>query len=208
MPLPVVERIKRERSWLGWLTFGVVLLTAGVISMVANSGAAHPQPADVLAGCVAICGVGLVVGALAGRARAMIPLGILLVMLLGIANALPRNLSWSAGTRSWSPVSSDLASTYVLGAGKADLDLTRLGAGATASIDARLGAGRLMVFVPRGSGLVIDAKVSAGRVYVFGHEQDGAGVTLHQVIAPTRATAGTLTLHLEDGFGDVEVRNA
>jgi hypothetical protein len=177
------------------------------MSLVASSGAAHPQPPDVLAVCVAITGVGLLVGGFLGRARAMIPVGILLVLGLGVTNALPRDLTWTAGTRSWAPVATDIAPAYVLGAGKADLDLSRL-ATSTATIDARIGAGRLMVFVPRGTGLVIDAKVSAGRVLIFGHEQDGSGVSAKQVIPATRPHAGTLTLHLRGGFGDLEVRNA
>jgi phage shock protein PspC (stress-responsive transcriptional regulator) len=208
LSLPIAAPAPRERAWLGWVTFGLVLLTAGVLSVVATSGAAHLQPADVLAACVAVCGVGLVIGAFAGRARAIIPLGLLLVLALGLANALPRNLTWTAGTRSWTPVPSDLASSYVLGAGKADLDLSHLGAATTATIDARMGAGRLIVYVPRRSGVVIDAKVGAGRMWVLGHEQDGTGVSLHRVILPAAPGAGTLTLHLEDGFGDVEVRNA
>lgn len=215
MPMPTmptqtmpIVRQPRERSWLGWLTFGAVLVVAGTLSVIATSGAAHPQPADVLAACVAVCGVGLVVGALAGRARAIIPIGILLVLGLGVANTLPRDLTWTAGTRSWTPARSDLASSYVLGAGKADLDLSRLGKTTTATVDVRIGAGRLIVYVPRGAGVVVDAKVGAGRVYLFGHEQDGTGVQIRQVVPPAGSAAGTLTLNLQGGFGDLEVRNA
>ncbi|HEX3706084.1 MAG TPA: PspC domain-containing protein [Mycobacteriales bacterium] len=196
----------RERAWLGWLTFSAVLLAGGVLWLVASSDAAHPQPADALAVCVAIAGAGLMVGTFAGRARAMIPIGLLLAMALGLANALPRDLTWSAGTRDWAPVSSDIAPSYVLGAGKADLDLTGLDPAMSATIDARIGTGRLIVTVPRGIGVVIDAKVGAGRLYVFGHEQEGTGVKTAVTTAP-RPHDGTLTLHLQGGFGDLEVRN-
>jgi phage shock protein PspC (stress-responsive transcriptional regulator) len=195
----------RERAWLGWLTFGAVLLAAGVLWLVASSGAAHPQPADALAGCVAIAGAGLVVGAFAGRARAMIPIGLLLVGSLAVANALPRELTWTAGTRDWTPVSSDLAHSYVLGVGKADLDLTRLDPATSTTVDVRIGAGRLHVFVPRGVAVVVDAKLGAGRLHIFDRDQDGTGLTAHQVVAATRKQAGTLTLHLQGGFGDLEV---
>jgi hypothetical protein len=176
------------------------------MSLVAGSGAAHPQPADVFAVCVAIAGVGLIVSGFAGRARAMIPIGVLLVMGLGVTNALPRDLTWSAGTRNWAPVATDIAPSYVLGAGKADLDLTKL-ATSTATINARIGAGRLIVLVPHGAGLVIDAKMGAGRIVILGHEQDGSGVAAHQVVPASRPHAGTLTLHLQSGFGDLEVRD-
>ncbi len=199
-PLP-----PRERAWLGWLTFGAVLVTAGVMSLVASSGAAHPQPADVVAVCVAIAGVGLVVGGFLGRARAMIPIGLLLVLGLAVTNALPRDLTWTAGTRDWTPVATTLAPSYVLGAGRADLDLSRLPLTTTATIDVRIGAGRLHVFVPEGIGVIVEAKVGAGRLHIFGRDQDGTGVTAREVIPATRPHAGTLTLHLQGGFGDLEV---
>jgi hypothetical protein len=154
-----------------------------------------------------VAGAGLLVGTFVGRARAMIPLGIVLVLVLAVTDALPRNLTWSAGTRSWTPVAADLAPSYVLGAGKADLGLGRL-TGVTATVDARIGAGRLIVFVPRGSGLVIDAKVGAGRIVILGHEQDGTGLSVRQVVPASGPRAGTLTLHLQGGFSDLEVRDA
>jgi phage shock protein PspC (stress-responsive transcriptional regulator) len=203
LPIP---RPPRERAWLGWLSFGLIALVAGVLALIASSGVAHPQPADVFAVCVAIAGVGLVVSGFVGRARAMIPIGILLVLGLAITNALPRDLTWTAGTRNWAPVASDVAPSYVLGAGKADLDLTKLGT-STATIDARIGAGRLIVLVPRGAGLVIDAEMGAGRILIFGHEENGTGVESTRTVAATRPRAGTLTLHLHGGFGDLEVRN-
>jgi phage shock protein PspC (stress-responsive transcriptional regulator) len=206
MPLPTVSPPK-DRAWLGWLTFGAIVLVAGVMSLVASSGVAHPQPADVFAVCVAVAGVGLIVSGFVGRARAMIPVGVVLVLGLAVTNALPHDLTWSAGTRSWAPVtSSDLAPSYVLGAGKADLDLTRLGT-STATVDARIGAGRLIVLVPHGVGLVIDAKIGAGRIVILGHEQDGSGVEAKRVLPASRPHAGTLTLHLQSGFGDLEVRD-
>jgi phage shock protein PspC (stress-responsive transcriptional regulator) len=204
---PSVPKPPTERAWLGWLTFGLIVLAAGILSLVASSGATHPQPADVLAVCVAVAGVGLVVGTFAGRARAIIPIGLLLVVMLGIANQLPRDLSWSAGTRDWVPVSGDIASSYVLGAGKADLNLTGLDVSHSATVDARIGVGRLVVTVPNGMGLVVDAKVGAGRTYLLGHEQDGTGINTTTTL-PARAHDGTLTLHLQGGFGDLEVQSA
>jgi phage shock protein PspC (stress-responsive transcriptional regulator) len=204
----VMPRPPKERAWLGWLTFGAVLLTGGVLWLLASSNAAHPQPADALAICVAICGVGLVVGTFLGRARAMIPIGILLVLALGIANALPRDLTWTAGTRDWTPTLLTPASAFVLGAGKADLDLTGVDPTTSATVVARIGAGRMIVTVPHGMGVVVDATVGAGRLYIFGHEQDGTGVKYFVTKPPTRPHDGTLTVDLRGGFGDLEVQDA
>jgi phage shock protein PspC (stress-responsive transcriptional regulator) len=209
-PAERVEDVKprRPRSWLGWLTFGAMLIVAGVLSIVGMTALAHPQPADVLAATVAVVGIGLIIGGWWGRAWLMIPVGLLLVGLFGIADGVPRNLTWTAGTRTWAPTGADLSSSYVLGAGNATLDLSKLGVGRTATIDTRIGAGRLIVIVPRGSGVAVHATNSAGRIVLFGHESDGTGLNTSWNVAGNRPTAGTLTLNLQAGYGDVEVRDA
>jgi Cell wall-active antibiotics response 4TMS YvqF len=162
----------------------------------------------VLAALVAVVGVGLIVGAVRGRAWLMIPVGLLLVALLGVADAVPRNLTWTSGTRTWTPISASINSPYVLGAGDATLDLSNLGAAQSATIVSRIGAGRLIVLVPRGSSVSVHARTSAGRVLLFGHRQAGTGVDDRFSAISTRPAAGTLTLDLQVGFGDVEVRDA
>jgi hypothetical protein len=52
---------------------------------------------------------------------------------------------------------------------------------------------------------VIDAKLGAGRLHILGRDQDGSGLSMHQVLPATRPHAGTITLHLQGGFGDLEV---
>jgi hypothetical protein len=192
---------------LGWLTLAVSLLTAGILCVVAAAGWAHPQPADVLAACVAVVGIGLLVGTVYGRAWSMIALGVLLVGCLLLASALPRNLTWTAGNRFWSPVTSGPHQPYVLGAGDAQLDLSQLPANDQTSIVSRIGAGRLVVLVPRGTALDVHATTSAGRVEIFGHEQDGTGVDVQQTIRGKGTGPRVVTLDLQMGLGDIEVRN-
>jgi phage shock protein PspC (stress-responsive transcriptional regulator) len=203
----VVVKPRRPRSWLGWLIVGAMLIVAGTLGIVGMTGIAHPQPADVLAAAVAVLGIGLVIGGFWGRARLMILVGVLLVGMLAVADGVPRNLTWTAGNRTWTPTAASLGSSYVLGAGDAKLDLTGVGTARTATVDSRIGAGRLLVIVPRGTGVSVHATNSGGRIVLFGHESDGSGLDAHWSIAP-RPGAGTLTLNLQAGYGDVEVRNA
>jgi phage shock protein PspC (stress-responsive transcriptional regulator) len=164
----------RPRSWLGWLTIGLALLVAGGFSIVAAAGWAHPQPADVLAACVGVLGVGLLVGTVYGRAWSLIPVGALLVGALAVANALPRNLTWTAGNRTWTPLAASSA-PYVLE-------------------------------VPAGTTVIVHAKASAGRIDVFGEEQDGTGVDVRRTVASAAKHPTTVTLDLDMGFGDIELR--
>jgi hypothetical protein len=207
-PTAPEARRQRERSWLGWLTLGATLLVAGVMSVVALAGWAHPQPADVLAASIAVIGAGVLVGAVAGRAWAMIPVGVLLVGCLAVTNALPRHLTWTAGNRHWAPVGTGAHAPYVLGAGDARLDLTRLPKHQATTVVSRVGVGRLIVTVPSDAVVTVNASVSAGQVVLAGTKQDGTGVDVHDTLPTTAARPGTLTLDLAMGFGNVEVRRA
>jgi hypothetical protein len=150
----------------------------------------------------------LLVGSVMGRAWSMIPLGLILVGALAATNALPRNLTWTAGNRSWAPQTSGTHPAYVLGTGDARLDLSLLPAHLPATVTSRVGAGRLIVVVPAGTAVDVHATTSAGRVDVFGHEQDGTGVDVRQTTPGIGAHPRTVTLDLQMGYGDVEVRNA
>jgi phage shock protein PspC (stress-responsive transcriptional regulator) len=200
---------RRTRSWLGPLTLGATMLTAGVFGIVAASGAAHPQPADVLAACVGVVGLGLLVGAVVGRARLMlIPIGLLLVACLAVADALPRNLTWTSGDRTWTPVGAAVQSRYVVGAGDATLDLTKLTPGQNLTISSSTGAGELLVLVPPGSAVDLTAHAGVGQIEAFGHNSSGPGVMQQVNIAGSATPPLTLTLNLHVGFGEVVVRHA
>jgi phage shock protein PspC (stress-responsive transcriptional regulator) len=205
-PAPAV---RRSRSWLGPLTLGATMLTAGVFGIVAATGAAHPQPADVLAACVGVVGLGLLVGAMVGRARLLlIPVGLLLVACLAVADALPRNLTWTSGERTWTPVGTAVQRSYVVGAGNAKLDLTRLTPGQKLTISSSTGAGKLLVLVPPGSAVALTAHVGVGQIEALGHDSAGPGVMQQVNVAGSASPPLRLTLDLHVGFGEVVVRDA
>jgi phage shock protein PspC (stress-responsive transcriptional regulator) len=204
-PAPVARR----RSWLAPLTLGATMLTAGVFGIIAASGLAHPQPADVLAACVGVVGLGLLVGAMVGRARlVLIPVGLLLVACLAAADALPRNLTWTAGEQTWTPIGTAVQSRYVVGAGDATLDLTRLTPGQTLTISSSTGAGELLVLVPPGSAVDLTAHAGVGQIEAFGHNSSGPGIMQQVNLAGSATPPLTLTLDLHVGFGEVVVRHA
>jgi phage shock protein PspC (stress-responsive transcriptional regulator) len=202
---PTVTR--RPPSWLGWLTVGATLLAAGVVSIVGVTGAAHPQPADVLAVCVAVVGLGLLIGAVVGRAWLLIPLGIVLVVALSATDALPRNLTWTAGDRTWTPVGAAPTTPYVLGAGDATLDLTRLDSATPISVASRIGAGELTVLVPPGASVDVHARASAGDVQLFGRDHNGTGLDIRDSVVGT-GSSPPLRLDLQVGYGEIEVDHA
>jgi hypothetical protein len=115
------------------------------------------------------------------------------------------------GTVQWVPtsISSVPVDGYSLAAGKATLNLSSANIDDQREISAQLGAGRLLVIVPSGVRLVLHANVGVGTLATpDGRHDDGVGRTVNAVYAPTTANAPTLTLRLDVGFGNLEVRYA
>ena len=203
---PTVSR--RPPSWLGWLTVGATMLAAGVVSVLGVAGALHPQPADVLAVSIAVIGLGLVVGGFVGRAWLLIPLGVLLAVALAVTDALPRNLTWTAGDRTWTPAGTTVSTPYVLGAGHATLDLTQLTPTQPTDVSAGSGPGS-----SRCSSRAAPVSTSVpgrqpGEVLLFGHRHNGTGLDVRDSVAGTVPSTQPYTLDLQVGYGEIEVRHA
>lgn len=162
---------------------------------------------DLVAGfaiATLVVGAALLVSAFVGRAVALIPLGILLVVGLLAATALDPIISDGVGVREYDIDSlSELEERYELGAGDMRLDLRDLVLdGESHSIDIELGMGELIVDLPSDVRVVVDGELGAGEIDVFDHEESGLGVEVHE----TRSgSEGTLELHLDVGAGYVRV---
>jgi phage shock protein PspC (stress-responsive transcriptional regulator) len=201
----------RERSPLGRITISAALLVAGLlIGWEAASG--RDVPAEVvLAAALGTVGLGLVVGAFYGRARGLVVLGVLLAVATVATAAVDVPVHGGTGDRRWAPTSvAEVRSPYRLGAGQATVDLRDLAvpAGQTLPVTASVGAGQLVVQVPRDAALDVIAHAGIGTVRMpNGPNQDGLDAGLTWTDAGT-GTAGTIKLDLEVGAGNVEVRRA
>jgi phage shock protein PspC (stress-responsive transcriptional regulator) len=212
-PPPPVPRPRRERSVLGAITWWVALVAAGVMFLGDRAGAWHLHPVTVFAVLLAVVGGGLVVGAFVGRSRGLIAFGIVLSVLTALVAAVPAVGAGRTGTVTWAPASTSAIPSdgYSLAAGKATLDLssTRLDGGN--DIQVQLGAGRLVVIVPQDARIVLHANLGVGTLRTpDGRHDDGAGRTVDAVYEAPAAggSTETLTLRLDVGFGNLEVRYA
>lgn len=87
------------------------------------------------------------------------------------------SLGDGVGNHHYAPTNvASLATGYELGIGKLQLDLTKLPAGAPASVYARVGMGELRIVLPRGVPATISTRVKAGDLDVLGHHDDGTDV--------------------------------
>jgi phage shock protein PspC (stress-responsive transcriptional regulator) len=208
---PTPPKPPKERSPLGRITVSVALLAAGLL-VAWDAATSYDVPAVVVFGTVlAVIGAGLVVSAFLGRARGLIPLGILLALVTG-ASAAAHDVPVHAGTgeRVWAPTSAaTLRPTYELGAGSATLDLRHLAAtpGTPLHVKVDVGAGQIRVLLPADLGATVHAHAGVGNIVLPGQEDHngmGADGTWSD---PGSGTAGSVDLDLNVGFGEVEVRD-
>ena len=216
-PAPVPPRpARRERSVLGAMTVSFAVLVVGIVAGADVLGADVP-PVVYLAAPLAVLGLGLLVGAMVGRARWLLAIAIPLALLTALVAAVPQAVRETAGSgvgeRRWTPTTVAAATTeYRLAAGDARLDLTSVPTTATGSavpVRVRLGTGQLVVIVPRSAVVRLDAAVGIGEVRVSGEPaRNGTQLELTTVLTPVGTSTGTFDLVLDVGVGSLEVRRA
>jgi PGF-CTERM protein len=209
--VPAPPAPPRERSILGRVTVSVALIVVGVLIGWNGATDSDVPVRAVIAAALAVVGLGLVVGAYVGRARGLVVLGVLLTLLVSAAAVADIPVRGGVGDRTWRPAAvSDLRSTYRLGIGQSELDLTRLdlaGAGRT-RVDLRQGIGHLLVIVPDNVVVRIDADANAGEIQ-FPDQDPVSGTDLSErVVLPegSAPSAAVLVVDAELGVGSLEVR--
>jgi phage shock protein PspC (stress-responsive transcriptional regulator) len=190
------------------LTLSGALLILGVLGVLATAGAIHVGWTAGMALAVMAVGAGMVVGGVFGRARALIPVGLVLAVPLILAGALGVPLRGETGDTTWAPSSAAaVASPYDLVAGRGSLDLSAVDpAGGTVYVTAHVGAGQLIVTVPDDVAIDVTAHIGVGRIdFADGSEHSGLDLT-KSFDAPAQGNSrGTIVLDLKTGAGDVEV---
>jgi phage shock protein PspC (stress-responsive transcriptional regulator) len=199
-------RPPRRRSKLFALTMSAVLVLAGVLAAIDASGAGDVTARVALALVLLVVGAGLLIGSVVGSARALIPIGLLLVVATAVTTVadIPGG---GTGERRWRPTSvAELRGSYRLSAGDAELDLRALELGGrTRRVRLRVGIGQLTVLLPDGVPVTIDAHTGAGALHVPGRNEDGWNLTRSTSVVGDGG-AGRLVLDLSMGFGELTVQ--
>jgi hypothetical protein len=198
--------VRKERSPLGRLTLSLAVVVTGVLLALRQSGVEELTAPRILAAALLVLGAGLLIGTWRGRARWLLPIGLVLCLVLAATAAAERvDLDASIGERSWQATD---GGSYTLGAGEATLDLRSLRGVEDAMVEARLGLGVLTVLVPQGMSVAVDAEIGEGVIggsaAPFGETDDDGR---HEFVIGS-AEDVTVTLDLEVGVGEIEVRRA
>jgi hypothetical protein len=193
------------------VTFSLALVVAGAL-VAWNLATTHDAPVEVVfATCLGVVGLGLVVGAFAGRARGLIALGAVLVLATSIAGISHVGLRGGVGDRTWTPRTvGSVHDTYRLGVGQSTLDLSLLtfAPGQTLDVRVRQGVGGVTIVLPAGAAAAVDTQVNAG-VIRLPSSADENGTSLHRrYVDPSDGTTPVITIDAELGVGSMEVRRA
>jgi phage shock protein PspC (stress-responsive transcriptional regulator) len=174
-------------SGLGVLTVGAAMLAVGTLIGLDRADVTDVSAFVLLATALTVVGAGLVVGAVVGRARWLIPLGLVLAVITGIASLdLPGD--GRIGEIAWDPAETEVSQEYRWGMGDAELDLTRLTSPIAHSVDVELGIGSLTVLVPYSATVDARAHVGAGTIQGLGETVDGVDRDAAAVLEGTDPT--------------------
>jgi phage shock protein PspC (stress-responsive transcriptional regulator) len=206
----------RPRSFLGTLTMAFLLISLGGLALADIAGWLYPEAWHYVAVTVGVVGIGLLVGTLFGRARWLIVVGLVLTpLLLVTATAAAVFPSWSIsgdfGDREFHPDTvSDLPVTYELAAGSLLVDLSGLDSNDLAEtsrdLEISVGAGEVIVLLPRDMVGTVEARVGIGRIAA--NDRERAGIAPRETIRfPDSAgdADGGLQLSVSVGVGNTEI---
>jgi len=202
-PAPAAREPK-PRSALVAVTLSLLAILAGGLALVGVSLTTG------LALALLLTSGALVLGAWRGRARGLIPVGLLLTMALGVASVVDDvPLRGGTGEVSFRPAAlEEIRTPYRLSAGELVVDLSDLDLrGQSVTIVASVAAGNLQLIVPRDVAVDVDAHVGAGDIQAFGRLSEGFDID-RSFSQPGREGAGRLVVRAQVGLGQMEVRRA
>ena len=220
-PAPQPPAPPQPRSYLGLVVLSVAVMVMGLLASINVAGLADIPVVVVLAAGLGVLGIGLVVGAFAGRAKWLIALAVPLLLFTAVIAVVPSNLrlgtNVTVGDRTWVPTTvADATSVHKLGVGQAVLDLRDLppGVALTAPIRAYVGIGDLRVIVPSDMNVAVDSHVGLGDISVEGlapvqGRDPSLNADLPGSTSPSPSpSSSTVDLIVEAGIGSVEVSRA
>lgn len=205
----VVEPKRPRGASPATLLIGLTILLIGVVWFLDASGILTVSWYAIFAVALVMVGLGLVVGSFSGEHGGLIGLGIVLTILLTVAAWTDLRFEGEVGEREITPANiTELQEEYKLGAGNLIIDLRQvdLPAGETTTVNARVEAGSLIVYVPQDMGIQIEWQITAGEATVFGSQRSGMFIEGSNSVQAVDGSDITLKLDLTVTAGKIEVR--
>lgn len=213
-------RPPRPKSILGRLTVAATLIAVGGLAILDVAGVLFPDPVHYVAVTVGVLGAGLLVGALFGRARWLIVVGLLLMPILFLASVGPTwSISGEAGER-YVRVESieDLERVdfkYEHGAGVLEIDLRDFEPASDEfpgtypiPIEAKIGAGEIRIWLPEPASAIVHGRVGIGSVDILGYQSAGLGVSRTEETLSASGDDWMFSIDANAGVGSIVIRES
>jgi phage shock protein PspC (stress-responsive transcriptional regulator) len=189
-------------------TLALIALALGSLGLY-DTASHSVAVASYAALALAIIGVMLLVGSVAGRPGGLIFLGIVASLALAVTSAVDGNWTDERQIDAAPLVAANVPDGYTITAGQIRLDLTDVTDpenldGRTLALRAE--AGEIIVIVPDDVDVDVDAGIRfGGEVDVAGHNENGSGITMNRHIEGG-ADVPQINLELDLLVGHIEVR--
>jgi hypothetical protein len=207
---PKPPKPPRQRSKLGRLTLSTIAIALGMLFIVNLNGGSIAAPV-FLATILFLIGAGLIVGAWFGRARWLIPVGVVTTIVLAAGTTAQRfsgaeniaNIDVTPATLA------DVQPNYSTDVGNIHLDLSRVdfsGHTTDIEVDSTVG-GNVEIVLPATVDAIVKTDVQGGNAQLFGRDLGGGLNQQHTVTdnGTDGQGGGTLNLTVDVNFGNVEV---
>lgn len=206
-PAPA-PRPRRTGIVLFWPTVALIVLGFGALGIYANQHHVIASAWPALA--LAIIGAMLVVGAFVARPGGLILIGLLTLPPL-MATSVIETFHWENHPVTYTPTSAaGVQDSYRISNGQMTIDLSMLAdpAGlAGRTVTARMNAGEIIVYLPKGLSANVDGSLDAvGAVQIGGREQSGFTPSLTTTLGTTAQPSGVLTLDVHGRVGHIDVQ--
>jgi hypothetical protein len=191
---------------LGQVVTGAILVLIGVAWLIEAAGWADLPWRVLLAGALIVVGAALMYGSRTASHGGLIAFGVILAVVMALSSAIEVladiPLSGGIGEQRHHPVAS-VEDEYRWGIGSMRIDLRDTTVELEGlEIEASVGIGELVVFLPEGTSVAVDARSGIGEAVVLERRSSGLG----SEVTVTDGDGEMLVLDLDVAIGKVEVR--
>ncbi|MGH2427882.1 MAG: PspC domain-containing protein [Candidatus Limnocylindria bacterium] len=202
---PARRREQRPPSPLGEYVLGAMLGAVGLLALATTILGIEADPGQFFGVALGVLGIGLVIGTWWGRARLLILRGLLLLPFAVVASFVTAPIEGGVGDHRFAPANAaELRDAYRLVGGRVVLDLTAVEAtGEPILVAVSVALGQLRVILPVDAAIRVDARVGAGDMLVLGTRHAGTALADRYVRDGSEGPA--FDLDLETGIGELIV---
>jgi phage shock protein PspC (stress-responsive transcriptional regulator) len=207
----IAEQVLADRRDRPWALVGLALAGIAILVLLTH---ASSWP-SLGAGWILILIAGLVILRIARSDRAPRRIAIVLgaivsLILAAIVAATITAFAWfnvslgdGTGDRNYTPASAaDVQSSYKLGVGRLELDLSQVAFTSPKDVRVKAGVGHIHVTVPQNAKVIVNAHAKVGDLNVFGQTDDGQNASVRT------GSGNVLHLDVRVGAGDINVDRA